>query len=97
MNRTKTKEIDNVRYCIYCGNESVHDVDYYNHGREEDHYETCGCEELKDIRKKELYISDLQKLLVNFKNSLYDKNKEMFNKLEYEVKLKKLKDEYEQD
>jgi len=96
MNRTKSKKIGGVEYCIYCGNESIHDVDYYNHGREEDHFEKCGCEELKQVKIKEQTISNMQNGLNRFIEECANNHKMKFLKLEYEAELKELKVKYDQ-
>jgi len=97
MNRTKTKKIGGKEYCVYCGNRSIHDVDYYNHGREEDHFEKCNCEELKQVIMQVRIINDLQRKLDNYTNDLNDKNNEKFFELLYKAELKELKYKYEQN
>lgn len=97
MNRTECKNIGGVEYCIYCGNPSIHDVDYYNHGREEDHFEKCNCTELKQLREKEQTLNNIQRKVDNFKQELTDKVNEKFFELMYAAELKELKEKYDQD
>jgi len=83
MNRTKSKKIANIEYCIYCGNKSVHDYETYGtHGREENHFETCNC------KGSELALDiDKQIAMLEHKKDSLEINYSTFKDIEYKAEI----------
>jgi hypothetical protein len=93
---SENTEIDNVKYCIYCGQETRQLVVHgsYQTSIEDDVYDYCDCKDAKEEARLWKKFNDAEDALIELAKNGRMKTDPMFRKIEYQKALEKLQEEY---